>query len=290
MSKTDNIHRYDSIDRKHYIFEKRYSLRLNPHLLYAGELNKSDAWREEPHAHEFCELLFIVEGNGTITANGKQKPFKRGDIVIYDPGVEHFEQSRGKDAILIYFFAVDMFKITDLQEGHLMPPGYDFIYNTGERFDEFLTMFKNIIYECKHTKAFFGEIASCLAKVTMLGVLRTANRTENELSKNNKTVEKAVEYINNNYSKNISLETVAEQCYVDKYHLSHMFTKALGVSVGKFIKDLKIAKAKRLLETTSYTVSVIAEKTGFDDSSYFSRMFKSAVGCSPLQYRRRSQC
>ena len=86
----------------------------------------------------------------------------------------------------------------------------------------------------------------------------------------------------------ITLDTIAEACFTNKYYLSHLFTRAQGVSVGKYILDKRIKEAKRQLENKDLTVAQIAADVGFNDSSYFCRVFKKETGLTPLAYRKRA--
>lgn len=91
---------------------------------------------------------------------------------------------------------------------------------------------------------------------------------------------------NNNFQLGISLADVAAECFVNKFHLSHVFTEAFGISVGQYIQDKKIEMSKTYLEETELPIAEISERCGFNDINYFDRIFKKLVGVTPLKYRK----
>jgi two-component system response regulator YesN len=92
-------------------------------------------------------------------------------------------------------------------------------------------------------------------------------------------------YIKSNYQKKLSLPELAEQFAFNKNYICYLFKKFTGSTFSNYIISLRIEKSKRLLEATSLPLRIIAEETGFMDSYYFSRVFKSVCGIPPHKYR-----
>ncbi len=92
-------------------------------------------------------------------------------------------------------------------------------------------------------------------------------------------------YIDFNYQEKLSLSTLAEQFSVSKSHLSTVFHKEVHQTVTDYINSVRVERAILLLNTTSDSMPLIAEKCGFSDANYFTRTFKKMKGMSPLQYR-----
>ena len=282
------IHRYDSAERQHYLFNHQHSFKLKPRLLYAGALKKSHGWSEKPHKHDFCEILFIADGHGFITIEDRQREVTRGDIIIYNPGILHAEENSETEPLEIKFMAFDRLEITDLQKNHLLPPGYDFIYPAGKYTDLFISEFDRIITEYESSDTFYVEIAESIARTMVMYILRIINQQEEDASlfRNNKNFDLALQYIKENYRNEISLEEIGANCYLNKYYLSHLFTRIQGVSIGKYIQSLRIAEAQKRLRETNDPVAIIAKSVGFHDSGHFCRTFKKETALTPLQYRK----
>lgn len=98
----------------------------------------------------------------------------------------------------------------------------------------------------------------------------------------------ALEYIDNHFDElDMSLESVAEHINLSVSYICYLFKKEKNTTFVKYLTDLRINKAKQLLENTNLKISEIAEKVGYGDSYYFSHIFKKNTGYSPKDYRNR---
>lgn len=280
-------HRYNSTQRQHYLLEKHYSFKLKPRLLYVGSLDKQGGWREEPHAHEFFELVFITDGHGTAVIGDTEYAVGRGDILIYNAGVSHFEKSSQDDPMEARFIAYDKLEITELPPNWLLPPSYGSVFPAGDMYDTFDRYFSSLLREFEQKERFYMEIAQNMARTLLMYLFRLINKTENAagLLDSGRIMDTVVTYIDAHYAEEITLEDLARECYANKYYLSHLFSRVRGESVGKYIQNRRLCEAKRLLGETTLSVREIAERVGFPDISYFCRVFKKEVGQTPLTYR-----
>lgn len=92
-------------------------------------------------------------------------------------------------------------------------------------------------------------------------------------------------YLDANYSEDISLDTLASLTHLNKYYMAHAFTKHTGLSPMSYLLQKRIQEAKSLLESTSCSIAQISNILGFSSQSYFSQVFKKATGKTPLQHR-----
>lgn len=98
-------------------------------------------------------------------------------------------------------------------------------------------------------------------------------------------VDKALEFINSNYTENFTLEFLAEKFGYTPNHFIKKFKEKTGYTPIKYLNAQKIEEAKRLLEHSKLPISKIMERVGFFDSAYFSKLFKKATGYSPRALR-----
>ena len=96
-------------------------------------------------------------------------------------------------------------------------------------------------------------------------------------------------YIETHLEEDLSLETIANQFYINKYHLSHCFREIAGHTFKQHIVLARISQAKHMLLTSNLQIFQISEQVGFQSASHFIRIFKKYEGISPLQYRSRSR-
>ena len=116
------------------------------------------------------------------------------------------------------------------------------------------------------------------------------NHTEHNPSKNpachDTVVSEAIDYINKNLSNKILIDDICKNIGTNASTLNFKFRREYNLSTGQYIVQRRIDKACRLLVGTSYTISEIAVRCGFEDIYYFSNTFKKLQGVSPRKYRQ----
>lgn len=100
-----------------------------------------------------------------------------------------------------------------------------------------------------------------------------------------KLVNKGIEYINKNYNQPISISEISDTLDMDRRRFSDIFQEVTGLSPIKYLTEYRLKEAKRLLKFSNYTISEIADMTGYNDCFYFSKNFKKNVGICPRRYR-----
>lgn len=100
-----------------------------------------------------------------------------------------------------------------------------------------------------------------------------------------KKVYDAVEFLHRNYSRDISVATVADALEISESNLSKSFKKETGKSVLDYLTDVRITAAKNLLSNTNYKIYQISDMVGYKTSQYFSQVFLKATGIHPVQFR-----
>ena len=93
-------------------------------------------------------------------------------------------------------------------------------------------------------------------------------------------------YIQNHYAERITLEDIAEAVHVSSGYLSRFYKMKVGKNLFDTINSLRIEKAKALLEKGDKKIYEVASMTGFEDTAYFSKVFKKYAGCPPKEYEQ----
>lgn len=99
-------------------------------------------------------------------------------------------------------------------------------------------------------------------------------------------IERCIQYIDFFYAQPLTLDKLAQHCYVTSNYLSSLFKKEMGITLKEYINQIRIQKSLFLLNTTHLSIQEIAGKCGFPDANYFSRIFKKINGITPLSYRK----
>ena len=98
-------------------------------------------------------------------------------------------------------------------------------------------------------------------------------------------VKKAIEYIHENYSEQLTLNDIAAHVYVSPSYVSRMFGREVGKNFVDYLNEVRIEKAKELLSDVRYKTYEIADRVGIQDARYFSRLFKKYTGKTPTEFR-----
>lgn len=127
-----------------------------------------------------------------------------------------------------------------------------------------------------------GDLHSLLEKSANSVVVKIKAFNQNRIGS---IMQKASEYITQNYNKPLTLNDVAEKSYVSTYYLSRMFKKQFNKSFVDFLNEVRIDKAKEYLRDSKYKTYEVGELVGITDSHYFSKLFKKYTGMTASEFR-----
>lgn len=102
---------------------------------------------------------------------------------------------------------------------------------------------------------------------------------------NSENMKQAILYITQNYNRPLTLEETARQVHLNPTYFSTLFKKSCGSSFKEYLNYIRIEESKNLLTNTNYSIIDIAVAVGFEDQSYFTKVFKKFTGLTPRQYR-----
>ncbi len=100
-------------------------------------------------------------------------------------------------------------------------------------------------------------------------------------------VEDVKKYIHHNFNREISLNDISEKFFINPYYFSQLFKKKTGMNYQAYVTQVRINRAKKLLEETELNLGEICAMVGYTDSNHFNRMFERQEGMSPAEYKKR---
>lgn len=109
--------------------------------------------------------------------------------------------------------------------------------------------------------------------------------TEHDLNTYSQYIKAAKQYVWDNSEYKITMEDISKKLYISAGYFGFIFKKETGVNFIDYVIEVKMAKAKKLLLSSNCKVKEIAAKVGYDDYTYFCKIFKKMAGCTPLEYR-----
>ncbi|RAK12444.1 AraC-like DNA-binding protein [Halanaerobium saccharolyticum] len=246
------------------------------------------------HLHDFYEIYYFLEGDVTYYIEGHGYQMEANSLLIINNKELHkpiFNKELPYERIVIHFFPWVLSKYDS----------YDF--NLLECFENRKEAHHNkIIDKNKEIFNYFKKItqyvqnksleSELMVETLFIQMLVLINKKfnkktveNNNFIKYNRRILEIITYINSNIEKSLSLNLLAEEFYLNKSYLSHIFKKNTGFSVLQYIHYKKIMTAKRLLLDNN-SCSEVSSKLNFGDYSTFYRSFKREVGISPQEYQK----
>jgi len=245
---------------------------------------------QEVHVHECCEIFLCLEGGRSFLIDDMVYDINDGDLFIINQfeahkvvPSDHYKFSRYILHIHPSFLYSNSFGDINLADCFYSSQKITKLSLADEEKEKLLSFFKAL----GNSYSYGDEIHK---KIHVTEILLEINRLFSEHSKNSsikfshRTIQFAVDYINNNFASPINIETIAKNCFVSPTQLSRLFNRYCGTTVTKYIISKRITEAKKLL-SSGKSVTETAFMCGFNDYANFIRTFKKAVGIPPGKYK-----
>lgn len=250
----------------------------------------------ELHHHDFFEIYFLLSGDVTYLIDSRIVHVMPGDLLLISPRELHQVIIRPEmSAYERYVLWVDPQTLqqlstpqTDLLSG--LDPARPGAGNQLRLKSADRSRIRDLL-DLLHREANAEGYGTDLLRSSLLTqLLVTINRLASqqgtwvdEDSRTNRAVSQVMQYVNLHYAEPLSLDMLAEQFYVSKYHLSHEFQKQVGTSLYHYIQKKRLLIARQLL-AQGKKPSQVYGSCGFTDYTGFYRAFKSEYGVSPREF------
>ncbi|WP_438433876.1 AraC family transcriptional regulator [Gorillibacterium sp. sgz500922] len=253
---------------------------------YCGSEKAAPGGSWGPAVKDHYKIFYINSGQGTFRFRGKAYSLRAGDGFLVCPGVVFSYEADLEEPWVQSWIA---FHGEDT-EAYLAMTGLSAenpILHTGEAsgLGESFRRVREADYpgdsrDLRITAAFLQLMADILDEAN--GERTCARPSENR----RKTyVMRAMEYVDVNYSRGVTVEELAAALNLTRKYLSRLFKEETGVSPQQYLLKYRLGKAAELLSTTLLSVKEISFSVGYKDPLLFSRMFKQLYRLSPRQYR-----
>jgi AraC-like DNA-binding protein/mannose-6-phosphate isomerase-like protein (cupin superfamily) len=259
-----------------------------PTLVYAGQISDNPEWNFPSHKHDdLSEIIYISEGEGTFIINNKTYTAGQGDILIYNKGVIHEEYSKPSNPLKTYFCGVSNLAIEGMKELHIIPSDIEPVIRRNKYSHKIESYISDIFEESSLQAAGFEIICQNLLTSLITLIIRIIKlQNRNSVTDDSHSLAHRIkEYIDKNYTKNINLNDIADKLHVSPYYLSHIFKKEMNISPINYLINRRIGEAKRLLISTDMKIWEIAKIVGYENTNYFTLLFKKRTGESPKKFK-----
>ncbi|MGZ3951684.1 MAG: helix-turn-helix domain-containing protein [Flavisolibacter sp.] len=249
------------------------------------------------HFHPELELTYILSGSGTRLVGDSIEAFGPGDLVLSGAGLPHTwvsdkKQKRKCEAIVLQFPGDTLVQLESLPEfdrfKQLIKNSASGIHFSKEVAKKYERLFSKIETQ-KGDTSFLKllEILCGLAK-EKYRLLSHAKVHNNYSQQDTARVNKVLQLIEKNYEEKITIGEVASLVHLSKSAFCKFFKRHVGKNFTKYLNEVRINRACFLLLHTDVSIKEIAYRTGFENSSYFNRIFLSLMEVQPSQYRLRN--
>ena len=257
---------------------------VQPELIYTGLLEEAPNWFNIQHSHDFCEILYVAGGAGEAILEGKKFRLAPGDLVVVNPGTLHEERSDAKAPLRLIFLAIRDFAVPGLPAGCLSQEKYR-VLSCGEYRYKMDIYLRELLQETSSQIEFYQEISQGLVSALLVLVMRLIRINPEDEAALSQECQKIKEYLDQNFTSPITLDSLSETVYISKHYLSHLFKEQTGISPIKYLTLKRMEKACELLSETELPVSEVSKAVGYENPLYFSQVFKRIYGISPVKYR-----
>ncbi len=238
--------------------------------------------------HKNIEIIRVIEGSGYLYCNGKKTELEKDCIIIVNANDTH--RIEGSSPYIKYnwlivgdeFFkengiAIDLYLFRGIINNKILYQLYE---------DAFNILFR--ILEDKSYNASELDIPRArLAALSLVSYITVNYSSKREQAAKNMLppVQKGILYLNENFREHLTIEDIANYVGLGQYHFMREFKKHTDSTVINYINSLRCDYAQSLLLHSDYKVKDVCKLCGFENQSYFSKVFKSFIGSYPSELR-----
>ena len=272
---------------------RQYMLSKDFEIYYYDDTHIS---KMNDHTHNYYEFYFFMGGEVSIEIGGKASALKPGDMILIPPGVKHHINLLNTELPyqrIVFWISQDYCnQLMQLSSdyGYLMQhvsitKKYIYHYDVIE-FNAIKSKVFQILEEIHFDR--FGKsakISLCINDL-LLHVNRTIYEQEHPATPKEELslYENLISFIEGHLEEDLSLDRLANEFFVNKYHIAHVFKENLGMSVHQYITKKRLAQCKDAILNNA-DIMEASLQCGFSDYSSFYRAFKKEYGSSPKEFK-----
>lgn len=247
-------------------------------------IKQEDYHRSRPCGRKDYQLLYVAEGCAWFLVDGVDTPAKAGDFIIYSPYYPqqyHYHLKDHADIYWVHFYGSrteELLSELNLRKNCVLTSQFD---------PYILKKWIQMIRELALKQTGFQTLVPLYAVEILTLISRLMKPLNTAKIRSQKIIVNAMEYISNEFSRSISIQKLAKHLGVSVCWLNLNFKIYTGLTPMQYAINMRLAHSKELLRTTDYTITEIAQLCGYEDSLYFSRLFKKHTDFSPREYRNR---
>lgn len=251
---------------------------------------------EKPHRHDFYVLAFFTAGSGTHEVDFDKFNVHPGSVFVLQPGqMHHWDLSEDVDGYVV-FYSQEMY---NLYFGQKDIDSFPFYFSVNAKSEIILSkeesavlqpLFQMMLDEAGHNKIFKQDKILNLLDIIHIELARKYNETAvPEIHSYNSKIKHFAQLLEAKFITEKAASFYADALSITLKHLNRICNEMLQKTTTQVITERIILESKRMLMDKNLTVNEIATKLGYDDYSYFMRLFKKNTGMTPKMFRLSKQ-
>jgi AraC family transcriptional regulator len=245
----------------------------------------------ESHSHAAFTVTAVLLGSIAVTIGSDDFELSAGEAALTGIGQSHAARASDVEFVSV---GISPALVNELvTEIGLTRITAEILFRDNRTTDEAITRIaRSIISEIGVEKLGHGAMLDALVRQLVIHLLRShltvRKSTRIELSRAgpvDRRLRRAIEFMHDNYGRELALEEIASAAYLSEYHFARLFKQITGVTPHVYLANLRLEHARRLLSETSLSISEIATRVGYQSQSHFTKIFKSITGVTPRLYR-----
>jgi len=233
----------------------------------------------------------ILSGGIYVTIGETELELSAGQIAFTNAGQNH--SGRGRQAELVSI-GIDPAMITEaMAEIGQVYQSTQIAFRSAAGTDDAISAAARLMAaEVSSDKPGQAAMLDALGRQLAVHLLRshiTVSRSASiELSRAgpvDRRLRRAIEFMHDNYSRELNLDEIAAAAYLSEYHFAHLFKRITGLSPHVYLANLRLERARDLLVDTALPISEIAATVGYQSQSHFTKVFKAVTGVTPRAFR-----
>ncbi len=240
------------------------------------------------HWHRSIELLLVLSGDLDIWLENEHFKLKENDLILINSNQVH--ETYSEDCVLLALqIRLSMFPMEWLNPETAFFSCNSSIQGDNKHFDDIRSLMAQLIQQYSSTSEYAQLISYSHACKLMHELLLYFKTEQPAVVRSKKQLEhlyNIIDYIDKNYTRQISLNDIAAQEYLSASYLSHFFEKHMKISISNYLTQIRIKHSIRYLLYTDHSIEMIAENCGFSSPRAFATLFKKQYHMLPSQYRK----
>lgn len=269
---------------------------FNPQILYIFKADNKNGYAGKYHCHDFLELSYLISGSVNYTLEDNTHQLKDGALMVFNPGVYHQEVLTAGVHVSELHIGINKLALKGLCPSFILPCGTSPLIHLVKYSNEFGSCINQIIVEQEKREPGYELVLKTLVMKLLIILLREIYTLEEgtdsykfsfESSEKSTIVSTILAYIKEHYNEEISLDKLSKNTYLSPVYLSKIFKEETGDSPINYLINIRLDKAKELLEEGALSIKAIAKSVGYTDAYYFSKLFKKHFGFSPSKLKQK---